>query len=249
MSTKEPGTAVVTWKERAAMVTAQYAAQEAPKGGFLSFKGGRLSYDDTPIPGDKLNCIIVDFVLENTWYGRKYDPANTSPPKCYALGRDEEILAPHEDSEEPQGGEDGMCATCPRNEWGSDPGGGRGKDCKNTRRIAVIPADVLQADDPVAAIKKASLVQCKLPVTSVKAFSKMINQIVKVLGVPPFGVTVELSVSPSDNMFSVNWKVTDQVHGDEILQALYENNVAAEKVVMMPYPKMEDEAKSDSKKY
>lgn len=246
---KAPGTAVVTWKEKMAAVTAKAAATEAPKGGFLSFKNGRLSYDDTLIPGDKTQVIIVDFLLENTWFREKYNPNKAASPVCYALGREEADLKPHEESEEPKHTD---CETCPLNEWGSDREGGRGKDCKNTRRIAVIPADVLKADDPVTAIKKASLVQCKLPVTSIKNFSKAINQVVKVLGAPPFTVVMELSVTPDDRtLFQVNWKVMEQITGDPILQALYDKHVSAEKVLFQPYPKNEeDEApKAKSGKY
>lgn len=240
--TKEPGTAVVTWKERMQAVVARTAAMETPKNGFLSFKNGRISYDDTPVPGDKLDVIIVDFFLENTYYATKYVQGSTRSPECYAIGRVEEELKPHEECESPQGGDDGGCSDCPHNEWGSDPEGGRGKACKNTRRIAMIPADVLKVGDAeavVAAIKKSQVVMCKLPVTSIKVFSKTVNQIVKVLQAPVFSVTVELSVTPSDNMFTVNWKILEGITDEAILQALYDKSVAAEKLLLQPYPKNE----------
>lgn len=232
------GTAVVTWREKMAAVTAQAAAMESPKGGFLSFKGGRMSYDDTPIPGDKMKIVVVDFLLENSWFKDDYNAMVPASPACYALGRDEEELAPHEESLLPQ---NPKCVDCPKNEWGSDRKGGRGKDCKNTRRIAVIPADVLTADDPLSAIKKANVVMCKLPVTSIKVFSKTINQIVKVLGVPPFSVVIELSVTPHPaNQFQVNWQVQEQITNQEHLQALYDKHVSIEKIMFTPYPKMDD---------
>lgn len=246
---QKPGTAVVTWKEKMAKVAAQAAASEATKGGFLSFKGGRLSYDDTYIPGDKLNVIVIDSLLENTWFEGEYNANKPAAPACYALGRVEEELVPHEESSIPQ---HQTCVDCPKNEWGSDRRGGRGKDCKNTRRIAVIPADVLTAEDPIAAIKKANVVMCKLPVTSIKAYSKFINGVVKVLGKAPFNVVAELSVTPSDiNLFSVNWKVLEEIKGDDILQALYDKHVSIEKLMFQPYPKMDEEEapKQASKKY
>lgn len=251
MTEKQPGTAVVTWKDRMAAVVAKSAAMEAPKGGFLSFRGGRLSYDDTPIPGDKIQVIVLDHVLENTWFKEDFNPAKTASPACYALGREEEALEPHADCEEPKGGEGGGCATCPLNEWGSDRKGGRGKDCKNTRRIAMIPADVLvkfNAGD-TDALKKASVVMCKLPVTSTKAFSKFINSIVKAMEVPPFQIITELSVSPHPaNQFQVNWKVMDKIADDHpSLPVLYEKHVACEKLLFQPYPKMEEQAPAASK--
>jgi hypothetical protein len=237
MSAKEPGTAIVTWKEKMAMVTAQAAAMEAPKGGFLSFKSGRLSYDDTPIPGDKMNVVIIDFLLENGMFREKYNAMKPASPMCYAFGREESELKPHPDCEEPQHTD---CATCPNNEWGSDPEGGRGKACKNSRRIAVIPADTLLSG--VDAIKKANVVMCKLPVTSIKIFSKYVNQIVKVLEKPPFAMVTELSLTPNPaTIFQVNWKAVDEVRGDDLLQALYEKHVATEKLLFQPYPKMEED--------
>lgn len=236
----KPGTAIVSWKEKMLAVQQKAAATEAPKGGFLSFKGGRMSYDDTPIPGDKINVIIVAFVLENAWFKNPYNPLKTESPVCYAMGAEEEGMVPHEDSEEPQHTD---CATCPKNEWGSAGGGSRGKACKNSRRIFVIPADSVK--DGVEGIKKANLVGCKLPVTSLKAFSKHINNIVKVLNTVPFGVVCELSVTPSnENIFSVNWKIMDQITDEALLQALYAKHEAAEKLCYQPYPPNEQPAQA-----
>lgn len=235
---KATTTAVVTWKEKMAAVAAQAAAMEQPKGGFLSFKGGRLSYDDNPIPGDKMNVVVIDFALENGIFREKYNALKPATPMCYSLGRDEEELKPHEDCEEPQHTD---CATCPNNEWGSDPDGGRGKACKNSRRIAVIPADALTKGHDV--LRKTNAVMCKLPVTSIKIFSKFINQIVKVLEVPPFAVVAELSLTPNPStIFSVNWKIIDQITDMELLQILYDKHVATSKILFQPYPKMEEAA-------
>lgn len=242
---KEPGTAVVTWKDRMAAVTAQAQQTEASKGGFLSFKSGRLSYDDTPIAGDKINVIVADFVLENTWYVDDYNAMKPASPACYALGREEEGLVPHADSEDQQ---HPQCADCPMNEWGSYRKGGRGKDCKNTRRIAVIPADVLVKGPE--AIKKANVVMCKLPVTSIKIFSKFVNQVTRVLGKPPFGVVVELSLTPNPaTIFQVNWKILENVTDETLLQALYEKHVSIEKMMFQPYPKIDGEPVNKSTKY
>lgn len=246
--TKVQGTAIVSWKDKMAMVTARAAATEAPKGGFLSFKSGRLSYDDNAIPGDKLNVVVIDFVLENGIFREKYNALKPASPMCYALGREEDELMPHEFCEEPQHTD---CGSCPNNEWGSDPDGGRGKACKNTRRIGVIPADAILKG--VEAIKKSNVVMCKLPVTSIKIFSKFVNQVTRVLNRPPFGVIVELSLTPNPaTIFQVNWKIMEEITDDAILEALYEKSVATEKLMFQPYPKMEDAttpAAPTSKKY
>lgn len=248
----EPGTAVVTWRDKMAAVQAQSAAMEAPKGGFLSFKGGRMSYNDEYIPGDKINVIIVDFLLENAWFKDDYNALKPQTPACYAFGREEEDLAPHEEATEPIGGESGGCVDCPMNEWGSSRNGGRGKDCKNSRRIAVIPSDVLTQPDPIAAIKKVQVVQCKLPVTSLKNFSSHINKIAKVMGKAPIQVVCELSVTPHpSNQFEVVWKILDEVPtSDEIMTALMAKHDQTQKLLWAPYPKLDEEpAAQKSTKY
>jgi hypothetical protein len=229
-----------------AAVSAQAAAMEAPKGGFISFKGGNMSYDENLIPGNTMDVIVLDFVLENGIFREKYNPSKPASPMCYAIGRDEDALKPHEESEEPQHTD---CATCPNNEWGSDPEGGRGKACKNTRRIAVIPADCLKSGPE--AIKKAGMVMCKLPVTSLKNFSTFVNQAVKVMDTPPFGVVVRLSTKPHPtSLFQVHWTILDKIENQEHLEALYERHVGANKAMFQPYPKMDEEqapAKSSKK--
>lgn len=249
---KEPGTAIVSWRDKMALVAAQAAQSEAPKGGFLSFKGGRMSYNDEQIPGDKLNVIIIDFLLENAWFREKYNPMKTAVPACYALARSEEDMRPLPESEaqqHPQCGIPGQEGCCPFNEWGSDPDGGRGKACKNSRRIALLPADVLVQG--TEAIRKVTPVMCKLPVTSLKNFSAYINKVVKVLGTAPFAVISEVSVHPHpSNQFEVVWKIIDQVVQDDLLSALMAKHEQIQKLIWAPYPKMDDEpSTSKSSKY
>jgi hypothetical protein len=241
--TKAPGTAIMTWKEKMAAVSAQAAATEAPKGGFLSFKGGNMSYDDNLIPGNSMDVIVLDFVLENNIFRDKYNPSKPASPMCYAIGRDESELAPHEESEEPQSAK---CEGCPNNEWGSDTEGGRGKACKNTRRIAIIPADCLKGGPD--AIKKAGMVMCKLPVTSLKNFSTFVNQAVKVMDTPPFGVVVRIATKTHPtSLFQVHWTILDKIENQEHLEALYDRHIGANKAMFQPYPKMEDAPAPSSK--
>lgn len=247
-SPKEPGTAVMTWKEKMAMVTAQAAAMEAPKGGFLSFKGGNMSYDDNLISGNKMSVVVVDFVLENVWYAEKYNPAKLSSPACYAFGRDENDLKPHPEAPRPQHTQCGIPGTdncCPLNEWGSDPEGGKGKACKNSRRIAIMDADSLSRG--VEGIKKAGVIMCSIPSTSLKPFSTYVNQCVKVLEKPPFMMVTELSTKPHPTyLYQVHWKVLDQTFGDDMGEALYNKHISVEKQMFNPYPSA-DEAPAATK--
>lgn len=80
--------------------------------------------------------ILLDFVQVNSFYKGAFNPAVKQVPICVAIGLDEATdLKPILESSMPQHG--GTCGTCPHNQWGS--GTGKGKRCKNSYRVAIIP--------------------------------------------------------------------------------------------------------------
>jgi len=241
---KGTGTALVAWKDR--MVAVKAAAQEAekPSGGFISFKGGRMSYGDEMIPGDKINAIILDYRFENDLYMAPYKAGVVRSPDCFAIAspaekhlqgpykRDKEtgelLMSEHDtwisDAEDPQGDADGLCAACEWNEWGSAaklPGGkpdARGKGCKTTRRLMIAAADDCTTPEKIA---KASVMTMLPPATSVDNFQNCMNQITKVLDTACFGAVVEISVKPHDKfLFQVHFKVLQQITNEDLLMAL-----------------------------
>lgn len=237
------GGAVVAWKDRVAALAKDVAATEKSTGSsYISFKGGRLAIGENYVPGDKILCVILDHVWEYTFFPNAYDPTKLVSPICYAYGRKEDEMAVA--GEEPQSD---SCSGCPRNEWGSDLKGGRGKACKNSRKLAIIHADSLSGD-----IAKAEVVQARIPVTSVKNFSKFATDVANVLHVPPFGVICELSVTPNPtSQFQVNFRVVEKIESDALLQGLYERHLMMDKLLRTPYPTNEELSKSSggSKKY
>jgi hypothetical protein len=91
-----PGTAVaapkatavampVNWRDRMKQVAVKTAETEKPTGGFISFKSGRLNIGDTVMPGDKIDCVIVDYLLHNKYYDTPYNANKQTPPACYAF--------------------------------------------------------------------------------------------------------------------------------------------------------------------
>lgn len=237
---KQPGTAIVSWQDKMKGLISQTKEAEKPQGGFISFKGGRMTYADEILPGDKIECVIVDYRFSNEYYDKQYDPKNPRSPVCYAITRPGEVQAPHPEAEDPQHEE---CEGCPRNEWGSDPAGGRGKACKNSRRIHVIAASELERG--VDGVNKAQVVTMIPPATSVENFQKCMMQINDVLGTAMFGVVVEVSVKPHDRfLYMVHFKILKQIEDPELLQALmtkYEKTSARD----VAYPKNEDRQGSD----
>lgn len=237
---KGKSTALVHWKDR--MQAVKVVAQEAekPQGGFISFKGGRMSFGDEILPGDKLNAIIVDYRMENDLYKAKYVAGVVRSPDCFAIVRPDELQSPWRlmrpdeegyepdtlvsDSEDPQVEPGDGCADCPMNEWGSasligdKTPGARGKACKTSRRIMVLAADDCTTPEKIA---RAQVVTMIPPATSVDNFSTCMNQISKALDTAMFGAVVEISVKPHPKfLFQVHFKVLQQIQNEELLMAL-----------------------------
>lgn len=169
------------------------AAAEAPVGAGISLRGGIIQWQGTPVPNNRLRCIVLDSVFENRMYTTKFSADNPTNPDCFALARVEADLAPHELAVNKQGGPEGMCAGCPMNAWKSDPDGGRGKACGEIRRLALIPATALEQE---SYITDAEIAILKLPVTSTRYWAAYINRLSAVLRRPPFAVVTEIYTEP-----------------------------------------------------
>lgn len=254
---KGTGTALVHWKDRMIAVKAQVAEAEKPQGGFISFKGGRMSYGDEILPGDKINAVIVDYRFENDLYLSKYVAGVNRSPDCFAICRPGELLAPNKiqddngnwvfAAENVQGGpapltndDEPQCDGCWANEWGSakyigdkDPTA-KGKACKTSRRIMILAADDCTTPEKIA---KAQVVTLIPPATSVDNFQTMMNQITKALDTVMFGAVVEISVKPHAKfLFQVHFKVLQQINNDELLEALLARH-EKESGKVITYPK------------
>jgi hypothetical protein len=232
---KKPGTAVAKWDEALAAraQAAKKTEESVGTGSFLSTKGGILAYMGNPVPGNKLNVIILDAIMENQFYEGDYDPNNPQSPVCYAFGRDEDEIAPHEKVEAPQADQ---CKGCPNNEWGSAEKG-RGKACKNIRRLGMITEDML--DGGAEAIEDAETAFMKLPVTSVKAWAGYVNQLAAT-NKPPLAFVTEISVVPDANsQFKVQFKVIEEIDDGELLGALLHKADVVEELIAFPYQAIE----------
>jgi len=226
-----------SWRDRVAAVAVKVAEAEKPSGGFISFKSGRLSIGEDVIAGDKIDVVIIHSLFHNKYFDTPYNGAKPTPPVCYAFGPDEESLEFSEHAEKPQGGEGGFCSTCPMNEWGSNPNGGRGKACTNSRRVWLLPADVSQSVDKAT---RTEFLQCDLPATSVKNFSRVVREFAEAQAAP-FQFVVQLSVKPDDKtLFQVNWRPMEQIKDEAVLEALARRNFAKEQEDRPIYPTQEE---------
>ena len=254
-ATTPPVTAITKWDEELAKEAAIAAGMEqsATGGNFFKTKSGVLTFGDMPLKDNQVGAIVVDHILENVLYIGKYDPDNPTSPECFAFGRDEAKLAPHPnvvaakqnplmDPEKPEGPRATTCAECPMNKWGSADTG-KGKACKNTRRLALISAgtfngekfELVSGKDQEEYFKTTPIGYLKPMVTSVKAFATYVTQAAGAMGRPPHGLVTKIKLEPDvKNQFKLTFtgisKVPDSIQG--IIMA---RNKASKDTIEFPY--------------
>ena len=167
------------------------AALERPAIGRISLKSGAMSYAGAPVPGNKLEAVVLAASFRNVFYAGRYDANNIVSPNCFALSSTDEAMAPHGNVSHP---EHPTCAGCKNNEWGSDPNGGRGKACKQTRRLVLLPGHAV--DTGVEAVQTAEMAVLDLPVTSVRNYSQFVNALAASANVPTYAAVALISVVP-----------------------------------------------------
>jgi hypothetical protein len=215
------------------------AAKERPSVSKVSLKSGMVSVGGSPCKDNKLEGIILVATYRNTFYKGRYDPNNISNPNCFAFSEVDDDLAPHINVSTPVSP---TCDACPNAEWGSDPGGGRGKACKQTRRLVLMPATVLDAASPVDAIKTAELAILDVPVTSVKNYSQYVNVLAASIGLPMWACVTEMWTQPdAKTQFKLNFKGIKAVPSDDILDALEVRKNEALRIGLLGYDTSNDE--------
>lgn len=184
---------------------------------FMSTKGGILSYQGNPIAGNSLEVVVIASPVERLYYASRYDPTKPSGPACYALAVASSGMKPSAAAPEPQ------CATCqgcPKDEWGSSPTGGKGKACRETRRILMIPADACSSAEAVATAEVAAL---RPPVTSLKGFATYLQTVATGTRRPLAAVVTRISVAPDPKtQFKVQFDFVRAIEDVEVIKALIE---------------------------
>lgn len=101
-----------------------------PSGGGISFE--LIDEAGEPNPVKELRGVTLDYYPFNAWwhdeFGGEKNPPTCSSMDCkFGTGSPEHGIAPGQ-----------ACAACPKNQWGSDPKGGKGKACKNMIRVYML---------------------------------------------------------------------------------------------------------------
>lgn len=206
------------------------AAEERPSISKLSTQGGQLKYQGNPVPGNRLEVIVLAAVHRNVYYSERFNPNDIKNPDCFALAESEDDIQPHENVSKPKAQH---CQDCTLGQWKSDPNGGKGKACKQSRRLVLIPASDGMTEE---VIKKAEMAILDLPVTSAKAYGNFVNVTASTTGLPPYAVVCEVTETPDPKtQFKVNLQPIRVAGGAEVIRALKARKEDALRIGLTPY--------------
>jgi hypothetical protein len=245
-------TALINIDQKLAAAAGSSAVEKPSGGSKISTKGGKMSYGGQQIPNNELDVIVLEFAAKNTYYAGAYDPDNISPPDCFALelaeGKDfVDKLTPHANVSEPV---HGTCFGCPFNKFKSGDNG-KGKACKNRRDLAVLPATVLDSDDPnvvARAITDSEIAVFSVSPSNLKVWADYAAGVAR-LDLPLWAVTTRISLpSVFDQSFQV-------VEGGEVKpkltqavwDALEKKRAEARELLTVPYEPLSEEQKEAAK--
>ena len=246
--------ALVPWEEQLARDAEVAAGMEANTGGgnFFSFKGGILSFNGANLPNNQMAVIVLDHIFENVFYEGEYNPNEIVPPTCFALGREELTLSPHEVVVAHGSDQHSHCQGCPMNAWGTADKG-RGKACRNTRRLAVIPGGDLDDSGRFKPFtdeehyEKAPVGFMKLPVTSVKGWATIVKQVAGALKRPPHGIYMKVKVIPdAATQFKVVFEPITKI-ADALMPAVMARREEVVSTIAFPYSMDRDETPAPAK--
>lgn len=127
-----------------------------------------------------LELVVVDFVSRNKFYDRAFDSNNPIPPACYAIHAEPKQMAPSDSVPEKQSDD---CTSCPLNQFKS-AANGKGKACKNSRYLAVLPPDATEDEE---------LWFLEVSPTGLKSFDGFVNSTMRTFQMPPISVVVDVS--------------------------------------------------------
>lgn len=178
--------AVVNVKEQMAAQLAKLADKTAPATGnkIRITQDKQFELPDGTKTRDPLQLVIVEFSSRNTYYLSAFDKDNPEPPACFAIGDNPRTLVPADNSPEKQSD---ACSSCPMNAFGT-AANGKGKACKNSRLLAVLPPDA--ADD-------TPLWTLEVSPTALKGFDGYVNNVARTFQAPPIGVITTVGLSES----------------------------------------------------
>ena len=221
------------WMEDMKKEAKDAASKEVLFGSRISFKGGDIAIAGEPVQGNKLPVIIVDFACEKAYYPGKFDPKNTKPPVCYAMGRDEKTLKPHPQAPQPQAA---TCAECQWNRFGTSEMGARARRARTVGGSSAWRGTSAWTGCSV----RRSFLRSSRP-TSLKGWALYLKGLGEI-GRPPFAVMTQLGIKKVETYFHVTFDLLGNVPND-LAYMVSQRRAGIEEMLFAPYPTMAEEEK------
>lgn len=174
----------------------------APSGRQISTKGKVFTFPDGKTSTGPLTAVILDHRNFNKYYSAAYNPNEPTPPKCFAISKSIDDMAPHPEVEEPQSEK---CESCTFNQWGSAPTG-KGKACRNTVRLAIAPIDAKPEDDPFI---------LSVSPTGIKQWASLVNAL-RTAGMVPIQALTQISFDPNEAFPTLLFKAERPLEDEEV---------------------------------
>jgi hypothetical protein len=230
VSNHQTGTAVIPWEEQLAAMAQAEAKTEKVGNNFFSFKGGKIAFMGEDL-GNSMDVVVMGSIYDRAFYPGIYGEAKT--PVCYSYSRDGIGMTPHADVKDQQAE---SCDACPQNQFGSAKVG-KGKACREYRRIALISAANLQAEE----VSDAIVGIAKIPPTSSKNYSEYVRKVAEKHNRPLWAVITTMTVLPDPNKQVVVTFKDSAPLSQEVAQAVFARDAAIRELLNAPYPVFEDE--------
>lgn len=196
----------VNYEEQLAKEAAEITKRiSSPSGDRIRFNGNSAFITPDGMEGKTIEAVIVDFMSSNLFYDSAFDREKPQPPGCFAIGTEPSMLVPSPNSPNKQAD---TCTVCPNNQFGSS---GKGKACKNTRLLALMPISALENPNEEAPIWIMSV-----PPTSLTAFDNYVKTLSSRHRTVPVGVITSISLDPSNTYASPRFAVVKPLEGKQL---------------------------------
>lgn len=177
---------------------------EAPSSNRISTKGKVFT-----LPGGKsspgpLVAIVMDFIAINQYWSGVYNANVRSPADCQAINRVLKELRP--DPALSPKLQHATCDGCPKNAWGTGATG-KGKACKNQRKLLLIAPDFTEKTEPMTLIVSP---------TGVKHWDKFVRDLASDHGAMPVQMVTEISFDPNQSYPTLLFKLNEERNGEPV---------------------------------
>lgn len=216
-------TAIVNYDEILAQRAAALAKKIAPPSGdkIRVTQAKKFVFPDGNESPGPFQAIILDFVSANEYYSNPYVRGEVVPPDCFAINEEPGLLAPSKNAPKPQSEN---CAACHWNQYGTARVG-KGKACKNTRLLAMLPPD-FEASSPIWLMSVSP--------TGIQAWDRYVSAIFAQFGAPPVKVITTIAFDPKVDYPSVRFGNPEPLEDDILHRAIGRLEEARNRLLVEP---------------